>query len=153
MKKAIIAAMIATMTIANPVNAANRADVNRTARDLPIYNEIAQAFDDEIALPEKVFNTDDLTYEILTNRVGCGYVVVEKLIGVCENEKGDGVVINTKDKAHDYISYRHNRDYCTGQRIHTGDVVLTYLIYNPNTTWIDDVVERVDYIIDTATFN
>lgn len=151
MKKAIVAAMIMATVFTTTANA-RTADVNRTARDLPIYEEIAQAFDDEIALPERVFDTDDITYDLLVNRTQYDYIVVEKLIGVCENEKGDGVVINTTDKAHDYIAYRRSPDYCTGQRIHTGDVVLTYLIYNPNTTWIDDVVERVDYIIDTATF-
>lgn len=152
MKKAIIAAAMVMATVFTTTAAANPAAVKRTARDLPIYEEIAQAFDDEIALPEKVFDTDDITYDLLVNRTEYDYIVVEKLIGVAENNAGDGVVINTDDKQHDYISYRYSRDYCTGERVHKGDVVLTYLIYNPRTTWIDDIVERVDYIIDTATF-
>ena len=105
MKKAIIfATIIATM--ASFTAKANTAEVNRTARDLPVYEAIAEEFDNEVALPERVFNTDDLTAEILENRIGCGYVVVEKIIGVCENNDKDGVVINTRDKAHNYISYR-----------------------------------------------
>ena len=152
MKKAIIfATIIATM--ASFTAKANTAEVNRTARDLPVYEAIAEEFDNEVALPERVFNTDDLTAEILENRIGCGYVVVEKIIGVCENNDKDGVVINTRDKAHNYISYRRAYDYCTGQKIGKGDVVLTYLIYNPNTAWIDDISERIDYIIDTKTFD
>ena len=151
MKKAIAIATIigAVFTI----NAEAHNAVNRTARDLPIYETIAEEFDNEIALPERVFDTDELTAEILENRVGCGYVIVEKLIGVCENNERDGVVINTKDKQHNYISYRYAFDYCTGKKVEKGDVILTYLIYNPKTAWVDDIIERVDYIIDEKTFN
>lgn len=126
---AIVAMFIATPTFAN----------------LRAYEEIAREFDNEVAPHEKVFATDDLTTEILQNRVGCGYVVVEKIIGVCINGKGDGKILNTKKSG--YINYHRTYDFCTGKRTHKGDVVLTYLIYNPNSNLIDDVVERIDYII------
>jgi hypothetical protein len=152
MKNIVITAIMTIATVFATAAPAAAHPADRTARDLPIYEEIAQAFDDEIAPPEKVFATDDLTAEILQNRVGCGYVIVEKLISVCLNETGDGRVINTKKRNNNYVSFRRTYDYCTGKRIHKGDVVLTYLIYNPNNNYIDDIVERVDYIIDTATF-
>lgn len=133
MKKIIITIIVAVF-IATP-----------TFANLRAYEEIAREFDNEVAPPEKVFATDDLTAEILQNRVGCGYVVVEKVIGICTNGKGDGKILNTKKSG--YINYHRTHDYSTGKRVKKGDVVLTYLIYNPNSNLIDDVVERIDYII------
>lgn len=133
MKKIIITIIVAVF-IATP-----------TFANLRAYEEIAREFDNEVAPPEKVFATDDLTAEILQNRVSCGYVVVEKIIGVCINGKGDGKILNTKKSS--YINYHRTYDYSTGKRVKKGDVVLTYLIYNPNSNLIDDVVERIDYII------
>lgn len=131
----LVIAIIVTMFTATP-----------TFANLRAYEDIAREFDNEVAPPEKVFATDDLTAEILHNRVGCGYVVVEKVIGICTNGKGDGKILNTKKSS--YINYHRTHDFCTGKRIHKGDVVLTYLIYNPNNNYIDDVIERFDYIIN-----
>ena len=135
MKKIMLVIAIIVAMFTTPTFAAN----------LRAYEDIAREFDNEVAPPEKVFTTDDLTAEILHNRVGCGYVVVEKVIGICTNGKGDGKILNTKKGS--YINYHRTHDYSTGKRVKKGDVVLTYLIYNPNSNLIDDVVERINYII------
>ena len=88
----------------------------------------------------QIYETDDLTAEILENRNG--NIIIEKTIGQVLNENGDGIVLNTDDDYYNYISYR----YVEGAQ--TGDIILTYFIYNPDTSYIDDIMDRFDYIID-----
>jgi len=34
-----------------------------------------------------------------------------------------------------------------------GDTILTYFIYNPDTNYMDDILERFDYVIDREVDN
>ena len=84
-----------------------------------------------------VYNTSELTDNILTNRQG--KLIIEKCVGnVIDNNK-NGELENVTDC--NYISYAH-------VKCKKGDTVITYLIYNPETNYIDDVIERYDFVQD-----
>jgi len=85
---------------------------------------------------------NELTADILENRGDD--IVIEKIIGVCENRKGDGRILNTADPDYDYISYH------SVNGVKPGDVVLTICIYQPGNGYVDDVADRFDYVIDEA---
>ena len=82
------------------------------------------------------YETDDLTYEILTNRNG--RMIVEHLVGKVLDEDGNGIVMNTEDDNYNYISYSHLED------IEPGQVYDTYLYYNPDNNYEDDILYRED---------
>lgn len=84
----------------------------------------------------EIYNTEELTEDILANRQG--KLIIEKCVGkVLDNEK-NGAIQNA-DSDYNYISYADVD--CT-----KGDTVTTYLIYNPETNYTDDVIERFDYV-------
>lgn len=95
---------------------------------------------DEISVIE-ICDSADLTIEDLQNRNG--KLIIEKCIGRVENADKDGRVLNYTDPDYYYISYRSVED-CK-----EGDIVLTYFIYNPDTNYEDDILERFDYVIDS----
>lgn len=82
---------------------------------------------------------NELTSDILENRGDD--IIIEKIIGVCENRNGDGRILNVADPEYDYISYRGVKD------VDPGDVVLTVCIYQPGNRYTDDIADRFDYII------
>ena len=76
-----------------------------------------------------------------------GKLIIERCIGIVDNaETGEGHVLN-EDPESDGISYRS----VTG--ISTGNVICTYFIYNPDNNYIDDIIMRFDYIIDSYADN
>lgn len=88
----------------------------------------------------KIIDSADLSLEDLENRKG--KIIIEKCIGVVENSDGDGRILNCADPDYYYISYRSVEDF------QEGDTILTYFIYNPDTNYTDDILERFDYVID-----
>lgn len=89
-----------------------------------------------------VYDASELTTEILENRRGT--MVVERCIGmVTDAENGDGVILNAYDEEYNYIGYRG-----IYWPLNKGTVVLSYMVYNPNNEYIDDIVERYDFILD-----
>ncbi len=121
-------------------------DIQAVKNDLAIYEDIAKSFDSEIIRPgEKLYNPDDLTQDILINRKKKNYIIAEKNISVCIDSNGNGVILNTNSN-YNYINFE-----CCSQKIKKGDVILTYLFYNPDTSYIDDIIERIDNIIDENT--
>jgi hypothetical protein len=88
------------------------------------------------------YYSNELTADILETRGDD--IVIEKIIGVCENRKGDGRILNSADTDYDYISYRSVKG------VKPGDVVLTICIYEPGNGYTDDVADRFDYVIDEA---
>lgn len=62
---------------------------------------------------------------------------IEKITGCVLNNRLDGRTTNGN-----YISYRSLKG-----KVHNGDVIITYCVYNPYTHWIDDIDERYDIII------
>ena len=110
------------------------ATVNVKADNLDFYNQIA----DDLEIVH-IYDVDDLDYETLTNRNG--NIIIEKIIGIVLDEAGNGEILNTNTE-YNYINYQNVKD----ARI--GDIVLTYCIFNPDTNYEDDIIDRMDYIID-----
>ena len=88
-----------------------------------------------------VYFPDDLTGDILVTRDNSRYIV-EELIGICEDEAGNGYILNTADDFYTYISYR-------GLDIYPGDIVVTFCLYDPAGHGEDDIIVRHDYVVDT----
>ncbi len=98
----------------------------------------------ETEMQVNTYESCDLTLEILTTRAERHEIIIEKIIGVCLDDKGNGQILNAWDDDYDYISYASAPD------IREGDVVMTLLTYNPDTNWDDDVIERCDFVIDVG---
>ena len=74
------------------------------------------------------------TVKWFNNQKGYGFIT--------DAETGKGNVLFNSDY---YINYASVPD------IANGNVICTYLIYNPDTSYEDDIIARFDYIIDTKT--
>ncbi len=134
----ILAALIAaSSTTAKAVNAEPEKTNNP---EVEFYNKLADDLD-----VVKVYDTDELTNEMLENRDG--EIIVEKTIGIVLNDEGDGEILNTSDDYYNYINYSRV------ENAKEGDIILTYCIYNPDTNYIDDILLRFDYIIDETEEN
>ena len=83
----------------------------------------------------QIYKTSELSNEILEKRNG--KIVIEIVDGVVVDGNGNGV-----DSEGNYISYE-----AIG-KVYPGTQVRSYLIYNPCTNYIDDIIERFDYILD-----
>lgn len=81
----------------------------------------------------QVYDSSELTEDILANRQG--KLIIEKCVGTVKDNEKNG---NLEDGS--YISYT-DVDDCI-----KGDTITTYLIYNPDTNYTDDVVERFDFV-------
>lgn len=80
----------------------------------------------------QVYDSSELTEDVLANRQG--KLIVEKCIGTVTDDEKDG---SLEDGS--YISYE-NVDCAKG------DTITTYLIYNPDTNYTDDVINRIDFV-------
>lgn len=90
--------------------------------------------------PIRIYDSDDLTMEMLQNRKGT--IIIEKCIGVVNDKEGNGKLLNCSNPEYFYISYK------SVPKATTGDVILTYFVYNPDNNIEDDIMERFDFIID-----
>lgn len=81
----------------------------------------------------QLYDSSELTEDVLANRQS--KLIIEKCIGTVIDDEKNG---SLEDGS--YISYT-DVDDCT-----KGDTVITYLIFNPDTNYVDDVIERFDYI-------
>lgn len=89
-----------------------------------------------------VYDSSELTAEILENRRGT--TVVERCFGMVKNaESGDGIILNPEDKDYNYISYRG-----VYWPLSDGTILLSYMVYNPDNNYIDDIAERYDFVLD-----
>ena len=86
----------------------------------------------------EIYDSEDLTYDILTNRNG--KTIVEKTYGVVLDEEGNGMQLNPSVAGQDYIKYHD---------FPVGSVVLSIFVYNPGTNAEDDIISRSDFVLDT----
>lgn len=86
----------------------------------------------------RVFESRDVTIDLLENRMGT--VIIERCVGVVLNEAGDGRVLNGGKDMGDYIAYRR-----LGFPVSAGDIIVTYLVFNPENNYCDDIVARFDF--------
>lgn len=97
-------------------------------------------------LPEKgyvssaIFDASELTTEMLESRTP-EVTIIERCISIVTNanEEGDGKMLNYDG---DYY-IRHDKG------IEDGTIMLTYFIYNSETQYYDDIIERYDFVLDT----
>lgn len=91
-----------------------------------------------------IYNSKNVTGEMLTNRTKSDKIIVERVIAIVTNAKrqGDAKVLNTNGD-YNYISY-----YGTDLDYTTGTIMISYLMYNPDTDYEDDIIERYDYVLD-----
>lgn len=80
----------------------------------------------------QLYDSSELTEDILVNRQG--KLIIEKCVGTVTDDEKNG---SLEDGS--YISYESVD--CT-----KGDTIVTYLIYNPDTNYTDDVIERFDFV-------
>ena len=83
----------------------------------------------------EMFSTSELTGEMLENRMNGDKVIVERTKGIVLDDE-----LNGSAEDH-YISYR------SVEGAQPGDEIITYLVYNPATSYIDDIIERYDVIV------
>ena len=81
----------------------------------------------------RVVSERKLTARMLRRRRN-KYIYIEKVTGYVVNNRLDG-----KTSTGGYISYKSLRG-----KIHKGDKIISYFVYNPYTRWIDDIDERYD---------
>lgn len=86
-----------------------------------------------------IYNTDELTAEILEHRTNGNKILVERVVGEVINEK-DGKILNTEETYYNYISYSK-----VNFAHKNGDVVVSYFVYNPFNNEIDDTLLRFDF--------
>ena len=86
----------------------------------------------------ELLNSYECTGEKLESRNG--EIIIERAIGKVLNGNQDGEILNAENPAYNYISYR-----CTN--LNPGDVVETFMIYNPANNYVDDITERFDFRI------
>lgn len=115
------------------------------------YNTSQVVFYDNMILNSntiEIYDTSELTSKIMHNRNG--KIIVEKVIGEVVNDSLDGKILNTGTNSENYQN-KNDSLYINYERVKgakQGDIILTYFIYNPFTKAQDDVMTRLDFIID-----
>ena len=91
-----------------------------------------------------IYDSRNVTGGMLATRTKSEKIIIERVIAIItnRNREGDAKVLNTNGD-YNYISY-----YGTDLDYTTGTVMITYLMYNPETDYGDDIIERYDYVLD-----
>ncbi len=85
----------------------------------------------------ELYNTSDLSLEMLENRMKWSKkVIVEKIIAKVLDDDLNGEAEGF------YINYS-----CV-PGVKAGDEVISYFVYNPETNYCDDIIERYDVIVE-----
>lgn len=116
----------------NRIDNAQDSVAEKAMENINLYRELSNDIN-----AVKVYDSSELTYEILNNRNGS--VIVEKTIGIVLDSGGNGKQLNPYVEGQDYIHYTN---------IPAGSVVLTVFVYNPETNAEDDILIRADYVLD-----
>lgn len=117
------------------------------------YNSQVEFYDEMIEDINtlKIYDTNDLTPQVMANRNG--KIIVEKIVGRVTNDKLDGEILNCNAEEGGYTN-KDGGNYISYERVEgakKGDKILTYYIYSPFTNEQDDVLTRLDFIIDDNT--
>lgn len=135
--------------IGNNLSFSIKDKVIETTNKTDYYNSQTEFYDNMISEVStmEIYDTNELTYEIMANRNG--KIIVEKIIGEVTNQNLDGKILNANNNQ----CYTNKSDniYINYERVDgakEGDKILTYYIYNPFTNEQDDVLTRLDFIID-----
>ena len=96
----------------------------------------------------EIYDTSELTPQIMADRKG--KIIVEKIIGEVTSHKLDGKILNCNTDNGGYTN-KDGGNYISYERVDgakEGDKILTYYIYSPFSNEQDDVLTRLDFIID-----
>ncbi len=96
----------------------------------------------------EIYDTSELTPQIMANRKG--KIIVEKIIGKVTSHNLDGKILNCNTDDGGYTN-KDGGNYISYERVDgakEGDKILTYYIYSPFSNEQDDVLTRLDFIID-----
>lgn len=96
----------------------------------------------------EIYNTSELTHDIMKNRNG--KIIVEKIIGEVTDHDLNGKILNCDSNNGGYTN-KDGGNYINYERVDgakEGDKIVTYFIYNPFTNEQDDILTRMDFIID-----
>lgn len=130
----------------SPKNDAVTVEINGSSHEVTGFNEIESSLlsllDAAGAEEIRLYDCSELTTEILENRQGT--TIVERCIGLVTNKQtGDGMILNLPEDCGYYISYRN-----VYHPISDGTVMLSYMVYSPDNNYVDDIVERYDFVLD-----
>lgn len=117
------------------------------------YNSQTEIYDEMIKNINimEIYDTNDLTPQIMAERNG--KIIVEKIIGQVTTDGLDGEILNCNVDEGGYTN-KDGGNYINYERVEgakKGDKILTYYIYSPFTNEQDDVLTRLDFIIDDNT--
>lgn len=96
----------------------------------------------------EIYDTSELTPQVMANRKG--KIIVEKIIGKVTSHNLDGKILNCNTDDGGYTN-KDGGNYISYERVDgakEGDKILTYYIYSPFSNEQDDVLTRLDFIID-----
>lgn len=132
------------------VSQVKTSNIIQTNNQTDYYNSQVEFYDNMIEDTNtmEIYNTSELTPQIMANRNG--KVIVEKIVGKVTNDRLDGEILNCDIEEGGYTN-KDGGNYISYQRVDgakKGDKILTYYIYNPFTNEQDDVMTRLDFIID-----
>ena len=118
--------------------------INGQFQNVGCYEEITDDFLEDYTYNgrsvDELYETHELTGERLTHRKGV--LICEICIGIVTNaQTGEGRVLNT-DGYYNFISYKG-----FDQPYEDGTVIVTYLVYNPENNYEDDIVDRYDFVL------
>lgn len=137
-------AIVATIAMAgiSSAHASNTTDeVQEIRQEFDSFEQAREIYDEEFI----VYCEPD-TYA--PQDVDDGKLVIEKIVGVVTTNKGDGEILNT-DSEYNYISYKSIRDNEGNLNVpHKGDIMVTYLVWQPCGNSEDDVAFRTDYCVE-----
>lgn len=106
-----------------------------------IENGLIDKLADEGLTNYTVYDSSELTEEVLGNRAG--KTVIERCFSLITSEEGDAQILNSADPDFSYISYRSY----TEKEIREGTVMLSFMVYNPENNYTDDIAERYDFVL------
>lgn len=96
----------------------------------------------------EICDTNELTHDIIKNRNG--KIIAEKIIGQVTDGSLNGRILNANNTQENYTNKNDElyMNYECVQGAKQGNKILTYFIYNPFTKAQDDVLTRLDFIIN-----
>lgn len=84
----------------------------------------------------KVYESKNLTTDVLEHRAQTHAVIVEKCVGVVVDDDGNGMILNAMD-SQDYISYKKSMPK-------QGTKIVTFNVFDPTNNAVDDIMLRID---------
>jgi hypothetical protein len=130
----VLLSLVTMISMVIPTQATEWKEVKAKNPKLQKYRSICSRYETE----HNIRATDSalLNKDILRNRLDT--VLVERVISRA----------NGKNKFARIINCGHKKEFIkTKRKEKKGTIIVSYLVYNPNTTYIDDVIARFDRII------